>query len=312
MTKITFLAASLILTLFISSRGLTQEIEVDDKAVGRLADVLSARKLDDAGIQTRGRGDIFTKYVTSVPLVISADATGSSAVLRTNLPESTTLVVTNNHVVDSPFANNKGQRFVLLVFYDSQLASEPFDHERVRSCMRTQAASGWCRTFQQAVRPALVIGTDPSHDLALMLVRNAPKEAVEIPTGQIEAVKPGDDVVVLGHPFDLLWSLTTGVVSAVRQQFPIGQPPNNGRATVIQTQTPVNPGNSGGPMMTPEGRLVGVVFAQRMGQVISAPAQGPGGPFRQDVGIPAPGINFAIGVNEVQSLLAEFDKRVRK
>jgi S1-C subfamily serine protease len=305
------LAISLILFLFSLSPGLTQEISLNDKELGRLAEVLSKRKVDNSGIQTRGGGDIFAKYVSSVPLVITTNAIGSSAVLRTNLPDSTTLVVTNNHVVASPFSNNNGQAFALLVFYNSQLASEPFNPDRVMSCMRTQSASGWCKVFQESVRPAFVIQTDPSHDLAFVLLQNAPKAAIEIPTGQIEAVRPGDDVVVLGHPFELLWSLTTGIVSAVRQQFPIGEPPNTGRGTVIQTQAAVNPGNSGGPMMTLDGRLVGVIFSQRLSQFVPGVA-GVSGSSGEDIKVPAPGINFAIGVNEVQSLLAEFNKKIRK
>jgi S1-C subfamily serine protease len=302
---------TLILILLSGSAGITQEIALEDKVIARLGDILSERKLANAGIQTRGPGEIFSKYLNSVPLVISAGGTGSSAVIRTSLPDSTSLVVTNHHVVTSQFTDKKRGPFVLLLFYDPQLASEPLDRNRIGTCARSPNSTGWCKAFQQSLRPAVVIGTDASRDLALMLVQNAPKGAVEIPLGQIDAVKPGDDVFVVGHPFDLLWSLTTGVVSAVRKQYPTGNPPHSTRATVIQTQTPINPGNSGGPMINPDGSLVGLIFAQRLVQAKPGAASTPGTP-PSDIRIAAPGISFAIGVNEVQSFVAEFNKGIKR
>lgn len=64
-------------------------------------------------------------------------------------------------------------------------------------------------------------------------------------------------------------------------------------------------------MMNQDGRLVGLIFAQRLGQPIAGAVAESGMPG-EDIRIAAPGINFAIGVNEVQSLLAEFRKRLRK
>ena len=118
---------TLILILLSGSAGITQEIALDDKIIARLGEILSERKLANAGIQTRGSGEIFSKYLNSVPLVISAAGTGSSAVIRTSLPDSTSLVVTNHHVITSQFTDKKGGPFVLLLFYEPQLASEPLD-----------------------------------------------------------------------------------------------------------------------------------------------------------------------------------------
>ncbi len=310
MKTITCLTVSMIWVLLSLSQALTQEIKLDDKVVARLADVLSGRKFDNSWIQTRGRGDIFAQYLNSVPLVISASGSGSSAVVRRN-SESTALIVTNEHVVSSRFVDSAGRPSVLLVFYDPELANQPFNRGQLANCAREQKPTSWCRSLRQSVRTAHILEVDPARDLALLSVQNVPKAAVEIPTGQIEQVKPGDDVFVLGHPFELLWSLTTGIVSAVRKQFPTGEPPNTVRTTVIQTQAPVNPGNSGGPMLTPDGRLVGVVFAQRLSQVVAGTTRGSGVPA-DDIKIPAPGINFAIGVNEVQSLVTEFSRRPRQ
>jgi S1-C subfamily serine protease len=116
-----------------------------------------------------------------------------------------------------------------------------------------------------------------------------------IPWGAIDTVKPGDDVVVIGHPLGLLWSVTTGIVSAIRSSYKVTA--SQTESTVIQTQTPVNPGNSGGPLLTPEGRLVGIIFGS---PTVRASRQ----KAADEVRVAAPGLNLAIGVNEVQGLIS--------
>jgi S1-C subfamily serine protease len=60
-------------------------------------------------------------------------------------------------------------------------------------------------------------------------------------------------------------------------------------------------------MINPEGSLVGLIFAQRLVQANPGAAVGSGTPT-SDIRIAAPGINFAIGVNEVQSFVAQLNK----
>lgn len=304
-----FSAAALSLAIFFALVcGVPAQERIPDSAAARLAEVLSNRQVDRSGIQTRGRADVYQKALSAVPFVISADGSGSSVVLA--VKDSTALVITNHHVVNHPFINERGQPFVLLLFYDPVLINEPFDRERVRSCQRSRDAAGWCRAFQQSIRPAQVLGSDVAKDLALVRVVNPPQGITQIAPGQIDAVKAGDEVIVVGHPLELLWSLTTGSVSAVRRGFPTGAPQQSARSTVIQTQTPVNPGNSGGPLMNEEGRLIGVVFAQGVSNRIRAPSPD-GDPRSSDVPIPAAGLNFAIGVNEVQNFVAGFTAKTR-
>jgi S1-C subfamily serine protease len=301
---------SAILVLGLSFAVGAQETAIPDSANARLAEVLSRRKVDTSGIQRRGRSDAYQKALSAVPFVISADGSGSSVVVGINSRESTVLVVTNHHVVNHPFVNDKGQPFVLLLFYDPVLVNEPFDRDRVRNCQRSRDATGWCKAFQQSIRPAQILGTDVTKDLALLLVSNSPRDVTQIAAGQIDAVKPGDEVTVVGHPLELLWSLTTGSVSAVRRGFPTGTAQQTARSTVIQTQTPVNPGNSGGPLMNEEGRLIGVVFAQGVSNRIRASSQ-EGDPRQSNIPIPAAGLNFAIGVNEVQAFVSGLSAKTR-
>jgi hypothetical protein len=199
--------------------------------------------------------------------------------------------VTNHQVVSSPFlSDDKNTKFVVVVFYDSGLATTVFDEGRVARCLTTSDTSAWCSTLRSVTRPGVVVASDPNRDLALVAIQNIPEFVRPIGFGSIDSVRPGDDVVVIGHPLGLLWSITTGIVSGVRANYQISS--SGPESTVVQTQTPINPGNSGGPLLTPDGRLIGVVFGAR---TVRAAHQNPNGEVR----VAAPGLNFAIGVNEV-------------
>ncbi len=114
-----------------------------------------------------------------------------------------------------------------------------------------------------------------------------PTGVTAIPAGEIERLQPGDTVAVIGHPKGLLWSLTTGIVSAVRSNMKV----RTGVATVIQTQAPVNPGNSGGPVIGTDGNLAGVVFGSRVGETLQIGTE--------NVTMPAEGLNYAVGIDAV-------------
>jgi len=106
------------------------------------------------------------------------------------------------------------------------------------------------------VLQASLVGTDPSHDIAVLRVdagRSAPQP---LPIGRSDALRVGQAVLAIGNPFGLDWTLTTGIVSALDREIP----GDNG-ATIeglIQTDAAINPGNSGGPLIDSAGRLIGV------------------------------------------------------
>jgi hypothetical protein len=109
------------------------EEPLTSEAISRMADVLGDRRLAPpeetaGGIVTRGTAlrDLYRSTVRAVPIVVAEDGTGSSIVVRVNRAESWALVVTNHHVVEKPFRTDKGEPRVLLLFYDPQLAGEPF------------------------------------------------------------------------------------------------------------------------------------------------------------------------------------------
>lgn len=105
-------------------------------------------------------------------------------------------------------------------------------------------------------RSASVVGTDPSSDLAVVNVRNTPQYAE--PLSLIESEPAiGTEAVAIGNPFGLEGSVTSGLVSGVNRLIPA---PNGYRIPdAIQTGAPVNPGNSGGPLVDLDGRVIGVI-----------------------------------------------------
>jgi S1-C subfamily serine protease len=105
-------------------------------------------------------------------------------------------------------------------------------------------------------RPARVVGTDVYSDLAVLEVKSMSANAT--PLGLTEKEPPiGTEVVAVGNPFGLTGSISTGVVSGRNRALPAA----NGFSIpdAIQTDAPVNPGNSGGPLVDMDGTVVGVV-----------------------------------------------------
>jgi putative serine protease PepD len=102
-----------------------------------------------------------------------------------------------------------------------------------------------------------VIGTDPSSDIAVIQVDLTGHDVTPVQLGSSAGVEVGDPVYAIGNPFGLERSLTAGIVSAVNRD--ITAPNNFTINDVIQTDAPVNPGNSGGPLLDASGNVIGVV-----------------------------------------------------
>jgi len=103
---------------------------------------------------------------------------------------------------------------------------------------------------------ATLVGSDISSDLAVIKV-DAPSSVLHpLTIGDSSALQVGDSVVAIGSPFGLNESVTSGIVSALHRQITA---PNN--ATIddaIQTDAAINHGNSGGPLLDDQGRVIGV------------------------------------------------------
>jgi S1-C subfamily serine protease len=105
-------------------------------------------------------------------------------------------------------------------------------------------------------RPARVVGTDPSTDLAVIRV-DAPSSLLQpLSLANSNVVRVGDPVLAFGSPFGLEGTVTSGIVSALHRQMTA---PNNYTITdTIQTDAAINHGNSGGPLLNGDGRVIGV------------------------------------------------------
>jgi serine protease Do len=101
---------------------------------------------------------------------------------------------------------------------------------------------------------AKVVGTDPKYDIALLKVNDGGNlPAVSI--GDSRSLKPGQWVLAIGSPFGFDYTVTQGIVSAVGRNLGAQDQPYT---SFIQTDVPINRGNSGGPLFNLQGQVVGI------------------------------------------------------
>jgi putative serine protease PepD len=173
------------------------------------------------------------------------------------------LLLTNNHVVEAAASSGT----VTAVFEDGRTAA------------------------------ALIIGRDPSSDLAVIRAQNVSGLA-PVELGNSDSVRVGQQVVAFGAPLGLGGTVTTGIISAVDRAVNVGAESGANTPTVLnalQTDAAINPGNSGGPLVDMEGRVVGINSA-----IATTGAQGG-----------SIGVGFSIPVNQARRVAEELERTGR-
>ena len=107
---------------------------------------------------------------------------------------------------------------------------------------------------------AQLVGAQPENDLAVLRAKSLPDDLEPATMRSTGDLSPGDQVIAVGHPFGIGPSVSAGVVSGLGREFraPEGQ---QALTNLIQFDAAANPGNSGGPLVTMDGYVVGIVTA---------------------------------------------------
>jgi serine protease Do len=127
----------------------------------------------------------------------------------------------------------------------------------------------WITTDDRKVYPAIVVGSDPRSDLAVLKIPG--KNFPTVHMGDGSAVRRGQWSIAIGNPYGLSGEgemcISVGVVSAVNRSLPkLSDSENRLYADMIQTTAQINPGNSGGPLLDLHGDVIGINTAVIMPQ----------------------------------------------
>lgn len=116
------------------------------------------------------------------------------------------------------------------------------------------------RFFDGMESDADIISTMPENDLAVLRPKKIPDDLAAATMRSTGDLRPGDEVIAVGHPFGIGPSVSAGVVSGLKREF---RSPEGERelSNLIQFDAAANPGNSGGPLVTMDGHVVGIVTA---------------------------------------------------
>ncbi len=133
--------------------------------------------------------------------------------------------------------------------------------------------------------PAILVGSDPDNDLAVIKIDALREKLKVVPMGDSKNLRIGQKVLAIGNPFGLQRTLTTGIISSLGRT--IRSEVGTMIEDVIQTDAAINPGNSGGPLLNSDGEIIGINSA------IISPSGG------------NVGIGFAIPVNTAKRVVPE-------
>jgi S1-C subfamily serine protease len=233
-----------------------QEIQ-SDVPTAQLSKI-ARQPFSEEGARTRSAkgSEIYRALSPSVVQILTLGGLGSGSLISTSGE-----IITNYHVV-------QGFSDVGVIFKPAIEGKEPTHDD---------------------VKLGHVFKFDEVADLALIKAVEVPKGRNPIRLGDSSELAIGTDVHAIGHPKGQTWTYTTGVISQYRIGFEWAIENIKHKADVIQTQTPISPGNSGGPLIGESSTLIGVNTLQRTD---------------------AENLNFAVSVDDVRKFLARQGNRV--
>ncbi len=136
---------------------------------------------------------------------------------------------------------------------------------------------------------ARVVKVDALSDLAWLKIKNPPKNLPSLKLGSIKEVEVGQEVHAIGHPEGEVWTYTKGVISQIRPNYEWTYEDGSlHKAKVIQTQTPINPGSSGSPLLNDQAAVIGINACSMSGE----------------------GLNYAVSTDAIQEFLRRKGSRV--
>ena len=155
---------------------------------------------------------------------VTTQVQGSGFVCEYN---GNTVIVTNNHVID-------GASTITITFADGNNYT------------------------------ATLIGADSTNDLAVLSTNAPASEYYPLEIASSSLLGVGDAVIAIGSPYGLSGTMTTGIISALDRTISVNDDSGAGTTQItglIQTSTPINSGNSGGPLLTYNGKVIGITTA---------------------------------------------------
>jgi putative serine protease PepD len=225
-----------------------------------------------ASFQTGKRESINAVYRASAPGVVHIETT-----TRVEAP--------SDPFFGNPFGTTQTQRALGSGFVIDKAGHIVTNYHVVRGANVIQVSFSDNERYK-----AQLVGADPSTDIAVLKVDVKSRALKPLLLGNSDTVRVGDQVIAIGNPFGLDRSVTAGIVSAVQRR--IEAPNSLSISHVIQTDAALNHGNSGGPLLSAEGDVIGV-NAQ-----IETGGAGDGNV----------GIGFAIPINTVKDVVAQLIK----
>ncbi|MCA9055504.1 MAG: trypsin-like peptidase domain-containing protein, partial [Planctomycetaceae bacterium] len=143
--------------------------------------------------------------------------------------------------------------------------------------------------FNEKSYAATPVGADPVNDIAVLKIDAPVEDLIPVTFGTSENLKVGMRCFALGNPFGLDRTMSQGIISSLNRSLEVKE--NWTIKSIIQIDAAVNPGNSGGPLLDSQGRMIGmnVAIATRLGAQFGQSA----------------GIGFAIPVDLIKRVVPE-------